>query len=855
MQIIKGMHLNKKLNELADKLQGPAYIITENTEYVEDIFLNKCSCLFDIEVLTLKQYIDKILITHKQFARHIYSQADLVFMMRHILSSHTFNTIQFSSNSYEMILELISTLKKIHRNNIILDQFFNDTLLNKKCEDLYTINSLITGGYWTIEEMVDDLIDDTLKTPLYIISDDYPHIASQELFKKIDQYVPVTLLEMRETDEVLNDYEETIIPHLFDNVDVHNIAQGRVITGGHPMQECMKIACDIKSRIVNEQLQYEDFMIITNQASYLDYLTVCFDDLNIPATLSQNEACHYNTDYRQMSRALEECKGHTFKEIIQFLQKQDINASMIKTLEPYQCDDEISPEEFDLFLQCIIPGKRETNKTGVIVTSLEKGLTATQKHIYLMGINETFLPVEIKDRGFLMEEDYKQFNPHPLLLDEQLQAHYKRIIQVLLNPYLSYTFSYSKKNMAANELIPSILMSRLSDLFELEYINPPLNLIKNNLYLSQSRIDEDPINRMIDHYKMTSNQPEFIKDTNKLGRGVSVSRLETYNKCPFSYYIKYGLKVTEKKEDTLQHSELGSLCHYLMEKCLDDESLVDTEAKHYIEENLKEKYDNHPINQYFIDNLIEDMKMTIKIIQKQLKLGDYVPAAKEKEISGEIGGVPFSGIIDRVDEFENMVRIVDYKSSKKEVDFNLAIQGFNIQMLVYLDMLCKQENKDRAGMLYFNMKKRMLAREDDSWGTSIQREILKEYRMEGYMVDDGSTKSVKALGVSPDLVTPIRVKKSGEYYNGAKVISPDELDQIMEYVEKHISELYEKIHEGLIPIHPTLMEGAQPASDFKVYPCNYCPYKSVCLFDVFENENRIIAKDMYKKLKGDDKNA
>ena len=83
----------------------------ENTEYVEDLFLNKYSCLFDIEVLTLKQYIDKILISHKQFARHIYSQADLVFIMRHILSCHTFNTIQFSSNSYEMILELFNTLK------------------------------------------------------------------------------------------------------------------------------------------------------------------------------------------------------------------------------------------------------------------------------------------------------------------------------------------------------------------------------------------------------------------------------------------------------------------------------------------------------------------------------------------------------------------------------------------------------------------------------------------------------------------------------------------------------------------------------------------------------------------------
>ncbi len=853
MQIIKGMHLNKKLNELAEHLQGPAYIITENTEYVEDLFLNKYSCLFDIEVLTLKQYIDKILISHKQFARHIYSQADLVFIMRHILSCHTFNTIQFSSNSYEMILELISTLKKIHRNNITLDQFFEDTLLNKKCEDLYTINSHITGGYWTIEEMVEDLIDDSLKTPLYIMSDDYPHIASKELFKKIDNYVPVTLLEMTDADEVLNEYEDTIIHHLFDNVDVHNVAEGRVITGGHPMQECMKIACDIKSRIVNEQLQYEDFMIITNQASYSDYLTICFDELNIPATLSQNETCHYNSDYRKMSRSLSECKGHTFKEIIQFLQKQDISASMIKTLDAYKCDDEISTEEFDLFLQCIIPGNRVTNKTGVIVTSLEKGLTATQKHIYLTGINETFLPLEISDKGFLMEEDYKQFNPHPLLLDEQLQAHYKRIIQVLLNPYLSYTFSYSKKNMAANELIPSILMSRLSDLFELEYINPPLNLIKNNLYLNQSRIDEDPINRLIDHYKMTSNQPEFIKDTDKLGRGVSISRLETYNKCPFSYYIKYGLKITEKREDTLQSSELGSLCHYLMEKCLDDETLVDIAAKHYIEENLKEKYDDHPMNQYFINNLIEDMKMTIKIIQKQLKMGGYVPVSKEKEISGQIGDVPFSGIIDRVDEFGNYARIVDYKSSSKEIDLNLAMQGFNIQMLVYLDMLCKQENKDRAGMLYFNMKKRILTR-DTSYALGDE-DILKEYRMEGYMVDDGSTNSVKGLGSTPELIAPVKIKKSGEYANSAKVISPDELDQIMEYVENHISELYKKIHDGLIPIHPTLTDGAQPDSDFKVYPCTYCPYKSVCLFDVFENENRIISKDMYKKLKEGDENA
>ena len=111
------------------------------------------------------------------------------------------------------------------------------------------------------------------------------------------------------------------------------------MSGRHPMQECMKIACDIQSRIVNEQLQYEDFMIITNQASYSDYVTVCFDERNITATLARNIAWHYNSDYRKMSRSLSECIGHTFNEIIKILQKQDISASMIKTLDAYQCDD------------------------------------------------------------------------------------------------------------------------------------------------------------------------------------------------------------------------------------------------------------------------------------------------------------------------------------------------------------------------------------------------------------------------------------------------------------------------------------------------------------------------------------
>lgn len=856
MKIIKGMQQDKKIRKLAETLQGPAYIITENKEYVEDIFLQTSHYLFDIEVLSLSDYINKILISHKAFSRHVISQPNLVYMIRNILVHEKFNTIQFSSNPYEMILVIISTLKKVHMNNISLNTSFEDTLLNEKCQDLHLIDSLIkeNNGYWTKEEMAKDLIDDSLQTPLYVIGDDYNYIGAQDLFDKIDQYVPITMFMLEETDEEMNEYEDIITHHLFDNIQVNTVKEGRLIIGGHPMQECMKVAADIKKRIVNEKLRLEDFMIVTNQLNYLDYLAYSFEELGIPCMIDHIEDRHYNKDYRLMSNALLKCNGHTFKEIITYLNHLKLSDSIVQMLSAFMSDEKITPKEFDLFLQAIIPNTKTESDTGILVSSLKKSLSASKKHLYLMGLNETFLPKVMSDSGLLIEEDYKQFSPHPQLLDEQLKNHYNQIIQVLLNPALSYTFSYSKKDMTANELIPSILMSRLEKIFHLDIQRVPLELFKNNLYLNHSRKDKETINQFIDQYNFTKNQPEPIFDAEKLGKGVSISRLETYNKCPFSYYIKYGLKINEKKDDSLQPNELGSLCHYLMETCLEDESLVWQQSRHYINENLKDKYYHHPVNQYFINCLVEDMKMTIRIIKDQLALGKYTPVAKEKEISGSIGQVPFSGIIDRVDEaksfFIKYIRIVDYKSSQKDIDLNLAMQGFNIQMLVYLEMLSRQEHKTNAGMLYFNMKRRILSRET-GFNTSISDEdVLKQYRMLGYMIEDGTGAAVSALGPHPELVSPIRVKNDGTYYKGAHIIDEKMMKVIMKHIEEHITELYNNIQNGLIPIEPTLLENSQPANDFKVYPCNHCPYKPVCLFDVFENENRIIKKDLSDTSKG-----
>ena len=79
--------------------------------------------------------------------------------------------------------------------------------------------------------------------------------------------------------------------------------------------------------------------------------------------------------------------------------------------------------------------------------------------------------------------------------------------------------------------------------------------------------EKEILNQNITNYIETQNQPlsinkEIIK---KLYSPVlSVSQIETYNKCPFLYFIQYGLGVYPLKEEKLLPNELGSLVHYIL---------------------------------------------------------------------------------------------------------------------------------------------------------------------------------------------------------------------------------------------------------------------------------------------------
>ena len=78
------------------------------------------------------------------------------------------------------------------------------------------------------------------------------------------------------------------------------------------------------------------------------------------------------------------------------------------------------------------------------------------------------------------------------------------------------------------------------------------------------------------------------------------------------------------------------------------------------------------------------------------------------------------------------MRIIDYKSSVKNIDLNNVTFGLQLQLLTYLDAITKKENMDPAGVLYFSILEPIIERNQKE----LQDERLNFRRCKGCK-DDG----------------------------------------------------------------------------------------------------------------------
>ena len=563
---------------------------------------------------------------------------------------------------------------------------------------------------------------------------------------------------------------------------------------------------------------------------------------------------------------------------------------------------------FETYMQILKTGLGES-KLGTIpmaqdevtVGDVDRSRSHKIKIVFIIGLNDGMFPGTTKAEGFLNDADRQKILEKGI---ELAKGTVDRIYEDNFNIYKAFTtaeekmyLSYSSSDMEGKSLRQSILVSRIKKIFAKLQEESDIIQRKSEICTKQNTFEELLINlrdfrdgkeinpiwfkiynifdndtewkpKLESAIKALSytNVPEKITKENveKMYGDVlktSVSRLEQYSSCPFSYYLKYGLKLNEKETFNLEAVDTGTFMHDVIDSFfarLDEQEInikqiTDEEIEEIVTEIIQDKLN---LNKNYIYTVSAKYKIlagrlkkvvttSMKYIVQSIKQSEFEVFGHEIEFGGKGQYKPITvktddgkrveiiGKIDRVDILKNpdgtYVRIIDYKSSIKNIDLNQVVSGLQLQLLTYLNETCKVEDFLPAGVLYFNLSNPSISSEKNMTDEEIENKIKQEFKMKGLILADVNIirkMDTKIDETGTSTIIPAGIKKDGEINNlKTSAISKEQFNYLQKYMNKLIKQISESILAGNIEVKPYYN------TKLKTTPCTYCKYRSICRFD------------------------
>ena len=561
-------------------------------------------------------------------------------------------------------------------------------------------------------------------------------------------------------------------------------------------------------------------------------------------------------------------------------------------------------------------GKIPGTADQVILGDIDRSRSHKVKVVFILGLNDGVFPSSNKDEGFLNDSDREILKQDGI---ELANGTIDNLYEDKFNIYKAFTtaeeklyLSYSSSDKDGKSLRPSVLISQIKKMFpkmkeESDVINKKYEIVNKkvtyeelieNIAKIKNREKIDEIWYQIYNYykeqeewnkKLTSdmqglnytNLPERIKQENidKLYGNTlktSISRLEKYRGCPFSYYLQYGLRLKEKETLKIQSFNTGSFMHETIDSFFkvvreEDIDLAEIEEDKILEivSNIIDESLN--LNKNFIFTATAKYKVLVRrlkrIITKALKYIIITIVNSDFEVSGtevEFGEkgkyepiileldsgkkIEITGKIDRIDTAKNedgkYLRIIDYKSSAKNIDLNEVYAGLQIQLLTYTDAICRKEDIMPAGIFYFSLLEQMANADKRLNEDEIEEMIRKNFKMKGLIIAD--VKIIKmndnTLKSGTSNLVPAGITTKGEInQRNTNGVKQEEFKILQEYIYKTIKDISKEILSGKIDLKPYNKQGKTP--------CEYCEYKTICGFNTKLNNNKYNYID--KKTKDD----
>ena len=309
-------------------------------------------------------------------------------------------------------------------------------------------------------------------------------------------------------------------------------------------------------------------------------------------------------------------------------------------------DDKITLDKYAQILKVGFKNSSLTKIPGtqdqVIMGDVERSRSHKVKVIFIIGLNDGIFPSVHKDEGFLNDSDREILKENGI---ELAKGTIDKLYEDNFNIYKAFTTAeeklyllYSSSDMQGKAFRPSMLVTKIkkmypqlkeeSDIIERksEILNKKTTyeeLINNISKLKEQDNIEKIWYYIYDYYKKDTewqeklkqslkglkytNIPEKIEKENidKLYGNTlttSISKLERYRSCPFSYYLQYGLKIKPQEELKMQTLNTGTFIHEVIDEFFEDVKSEQIELEDITDEELSEIIDK------IIDEKLEQAK-------------------------------------------------------------------------------------------------------------------------------------------------------------------------------------------------------------------------------------------------------
>ena len=557
------------------------------------------------------------------------------------------------------------------------------------------------------------------------------------------------------------------------------------------------------------------------------------------------------------------------------------------------------------------------------------------KVLYIVGINDGVLPASKKEEGLLSDRDRTTLGEVGINLSSTTR---NKVFEEQYLLYIALTISseylmlsYPMADFEGKSLRPSIVISRIKKIFpnlieesaiyDLKILENKFGKIIapiptfNELIISMRKdFDKEYVEPYWSEiYEWFKNNGEFRDKVKNIFKGLSysnigdkvsknklrklyqndleklvfsVSKLEKYAECPFSYFVQYGLKAKNRKVYEFTPPDLGSFVHEMLDsftnKVREDgilwSDLSNEKCKEIISNLIDKKLmdeSNSILNstkkfKYLAQRFKRVISKSVSVIASQIGKGEFEVFKTEFDFGSYSSGeaitlnlndnekVYLQGRIDRIDKLdldgETYIRIIDYKTGAKKFDLNEIYYGLQMQLLVYLDALIRNskyilDKQVKPGaILYFKIDDPIIKSKKEMTDEEVEKEVLSALKMKGLVLKDARV--VKAMDKDIEgysLVIPASFKADGSFKATSDVVTEEEFRILREYVNRKMIEICEEMLSGDIKIQPT--------KNSNIAHCEYCDFSSICQFDteIKDNKYKIIinksTNDIWNNIK------